>query len=180
MDNGSNARRNQLTRRSHDDVQRAPRDRRSHGGRQSPASVSCRHQRHDGHHRRTDERDRRRHRHEDVGRDVLAGLLRREDANRQSLLRSRIAAETALRSDIAAQAAADQADPRRVELRMEAAAAIASNAARIAAEAAAAKAIRRDDRTREADRLASHNRALAVAAADAGLRCTSRSFHFRP
>ena len=53
---------------------------------------------------------------------------------------------------------------------MEAAAAIASNAARIAAEAAAAdaaEAIRRDDRTREADRLASHNRALAVAAADA-------------
>ena len=53
---------------------------------------------------------------------------------------------------------------------MEAAAAIASNAARIAAEAAAAdaaEAIRRDDRTREADRLASYNRALAVAAADA-------------
>jgi hypothetical protein len=63
-----------------------------------------------------------------LSRDSLAGSLRREDANRQALLRSGIAAEIALGSDIAARAAADHANPRRVELRMEMAATAARNA----------------------------------------------------
>ena len=64
-----------------------------------------------------------------MSRDALADSLRREEASRQALLRSGIAAEIALRSHITARAAADQADPRRVELRMELAAAAARSVA---------------------------------------------------
>ena len=182
MDSESDARRDRRPRRSYDDAYRVLNARRSRGERQAPADVRYRRHHHDGYHRHADEQDGRRCRREEMSRDALADSLRHEEANRLVLLRSGIAAEIALRSDIDARAAADQADPRRIELRMGLIAVAARNvagAAQLHDVRGACPANRRTEsadannataaynHAPDADRRASYNRALAAVAADA-------------